>query len=74
MEAVCAKPSTFIEYCKTVIDELSADRTRDALPPTDFTKTTLSMHFYDSLVVFERGTHTKKSAPQIGIEPKTAER
>ena len=24
------------------------------------------MHFYDSVVVFERGTHTKKWAPQVG--------
>jgi hypothetical protein len=60
------KPSTFIEWCKSLIDELNADHTRGALPPTDFTKTTLSMHFYDSIAVFERGAHTKKWAPQIG--------
>jgi hypothetical protein len=24
------------------------------------------MHFYDSVVVFEKGSHTKKWAPQIG--------
>ena len=24
------------------------------------------MHFYDSVVVFERGRHLKKNAPQIG--------
>ena len=60
------KPSTFIELCKTLIDELNADHTREALPATEFTKTTLSMHFYDSIAVFEKGSHTKKWAPRIG--------
>lgn len=60
------KPSTFIELCKNLIDELNADHTRGARPPTEFTKSTLSMHFYDSVAVFERGTHTKKWAPRIG--------
>lgn len=60
------KPSTFIELSKNLIDELNADHTRGALPPTAFTKSTLSMHFYDSITVFERGTHTKKWAPQTG--------
>jgi SAM-dependent methyltransferase len=62
------RPSTFIELCKHLIDELNADHTRDAFPPTDFTKTTLSMHFYDSVAVFEKGSHTKKWAPKIGKE------
>jgi Methyltransferase domain len=60
------KPSTFIELSKNLIDELNADHTREALPPTEFSNSTLSMHFYDSIVVFERGAHTRKSAPQIG--------
>jgi hypothetical protein len=64
------RPSTFIERCKTLIDELNADHTREALSPTEFTKTTLSIHFYDSLVVFERGMHTKKWAPQTGEAPR----
>lgn len=62
------KPSTFIERCKSLIDELNADHARGALPPTEFTTTTLSIHFYDSLVVFERGRHTKKLALPIGTE------
>ncbi len=63
------KPSTFIELSKNLIDELNADHTLGALPPTEFTKSTLSMHFYDSMVVFERGAHTKKWAPQVGGSP-----
>jgi hypothetical protein len=60
------KPTTFIELSKNLLDELNADHSRGALVPTEFTQTTLSMHFYDSVVVFEKGLHTKKWAPQIG--------
>ncbi len=60
------KPTIFIELSKNLLDELNADHSRGALVPTEFTQTTLSMHFYDSVVVFEKGLHTKKWAPQIG--------
>jgi hypothetical protein len=60
------KPSTFIELCKDLIDELNADHSRGALPPTQFTNTTLAIHFYDSVAVFEHGTHTRKVAPEMG--------
>jgi len=59
-------PSTFMELSKNLIDELNADHTNGALPPTEFTKSTLSMHFYDSVAVFERGAHTRKWAPEMG--------
>ena len=49
------REGTFIELSKRLIDELNADWTRDALAPTDFTRSTLSMHLYDSLIAFERG-------------------
>jgi len=62
------RSGSFIELCKDLIDELNADWSRGALPPTDFTKSTASMHFYDSLAVFERGLHIKKYAPRIGKE------
>lgn len=45
------RAGTFIEVCKA---------------PTAFTQSTLSMHFYDSVVVFERGRHTSKLALEIG--------
>ena len=60
------REGTFIEICKGLIDELNADHTNGALPPTEFTKSTLSMHFYDSVAVFERGAHTRKWAPEMG--------
>jgi cephalosporin hydroxylase len=49
------KPGSFIETCKDLIDELNADYTRGMLPPTQFSTQTVSMHIYDSIVVFERG-------------------
>jgi hypothetical protein len=60
------KPDSFLERTKSLIDELNADWTRGDLPATLFTRTTLSMHIYDSMVVFERGRHTLKEAPRIG--------
>jgi len=60
------RESTFIELCKNLIDELNADHTRGALSPTEFTITTMGMHFYDGIVVFERGTYTKKYALLAG--------
>jgi hypothetical protein len=60
------KEGSFVELSKELIDELNADWTRGELLPTDFTRSTLSMHFYDSLIVFERGSHVKKHAPRIG--------
>ncbi len=58
------REGSFIGVCKELIDELNADWSRNELPPTEFTKSTLSMHFYDSLAVFERGRHVKKHAPR----------
>ena len=60
------KQSTCIELSTHLIDELNADYTRGALSPTAFTRTTQSIHFYDGIVVFERGTRTLKALLQIG--------
>jgi len=65
-EGGLGKSTTFIEICKNLIDELNADHSRGAFPPTEFTKSTMGMHFYDSVVVFERGAYTKKSDPMRG--------
>ncbi len=51
---------SFIELAKELVDELNADWTRGELAPTGFTRSTLSMHFYDSMVIFERGRHLEK--------------
>jgi hypothetical protein len=66
------RKGSFIETCKDLIDELNADHARGALEPSEFTRSTLSMHVYDSVVVFEKGRHTAKHAPPIGrVSPKT---
>jgi hypothetical protein len=50
------RPGTFIEYCKGLIDQLTAWHSREAGFAADaFTRSTRAMHFYDSVVVFERG-------------------
>ncbi len=61
------RDGTFIELSKALIDELNADHSRGVLPPTEFTRSTQSIHFYDSVVVFERGWTTAKAAPKTGI-------
>lgn len=48
-------PDSFINRCKGLIDELNADHTKGELAPTEFTRTTDSISFYDSMVVFEKG-------------------
>jgi glycosyltransferase involved in cell wall biosynthesis len=60
------KPDTFIEKTKKLIDQLNADHTRGALTPNDFTQKTSSIHFYDSVIVFEKQRLQKKSALSIG--------
>ncbi|PRD58420.1 class I SAM-dependent methyltransferase [Phyllobacterium myrsinacearum] len=60
------RPGSFIEHCKDMIDELNAEHTRGAVPESDFSRGTLSMHFYDSCAVFEKGRTGEKFAPQIG--------
>ena len=59
-------PVNFLSDCKRLIDELNAEHTRGAVSVSEFSRTTLSMHFYDSVVIFERGRHLTKHAPQIG--------
>jgi SAM-dependent methyltransferase len=62
------REGSFIEVTKGLIDELNADHAGDALAPTEFTRSTMSIHFYDSMCVFERGRHLTKGAPQIGAD------
>jgi len=54
------EPRSFIERCKGLVDELHADYC--GAQATAFSRETLSVHFYDSVVVFERGRHIKKQA------------
>jgi len=65
-EGGLGRPGSFIETCKGLIDELNADHARGALDPTPFTHSTMSIHFYDRIVVFEKRRHTVKQSIKIG--------
>lgn len=63
------KKGSFIEYTKKLIDQLNAWHSKDpsALCVDDFTKSTKSMHFYDSMIVFEKGTIPPPSHRMTGF-------
>ena len=51
---------TFMQFAKHKIDQLNAWHSKtEELQVDEFTRTTDSIHFYDSIVVFERGKRTK---------------
>lgn len=55
------RPRTFIERSKELIDEMNAWHARDAevLPVSEFTRSAASMHYYDSVLVIEKGVVTQ---------------
>ena len=59
-------PHSFINRCKGLIDELNADHTKGAIAPSEFTRTTESISFYDSIVVFEKGNIFQKNSFRTG--------
>jgi hypothetical protein len=65
---LCA-PGSFIERAKSLVDSLNADHARGAIAPDAFTRQTLSISFYDSMVVFEKGVVPRKTAPESGALP-----
>jgi limonene-1,2-epoxide hydrolase len=52
-------PLSFMDFSKRLVDELNAWHSRDphSFVPGAFTRQTRSMHFYDSVVVVEKGEH-----------------
>jgi hypothetical protein len=61
------RPGTFMEYAKGLTDQLNAWHSREeGFDVDEFTRTTRSMHFYDSIVVFERGTVVEPHAEKTG--------
>lgn len=47
--------ASFIEKCKHLVDKLNTEHTRGLLKEDEFSQSTLSMHFYNSMVAFEKG-------------------
>ena len=63
------KPNTFIEYTKNLIDDLHAyhSETKE-LEVSWFTENTTGIHYYDSIVVFDKKKREKPSAKTVGIK------
>lgn len=66
---------SFMDFAKHLVDELNAWHSRDphSFQPGAFTTATRSMHFYDSVVVIEKGAHPRpverqSGAPSFDIE------
>lgn len=55
-----------MEYAKALTDKINAWHSKGALEVDDFTRTTPSMHFYDSIVVFEKDAVTKPKSLRSG--------
>ena len=63
------QPQTFIERVKPLIDSLHAFHSADPqFAPNEFTRTTDSIHFYDSLVVIEKRVRVKPEVATFGTE------
>jgi hypothetical protein len=61
------KPGTFMEYAKDLVDQLNAWHSEvDDFQVDDFTRSTNSMHFYDSVVVFEKGEQVRPENRKTG--------
>lgn len=73
-EGGLGRTGSFVELCKHLLDELNADWTAGALPATEFTRSTVSMHFYDSVAVFERGKMPSKEALRVPAPEKVCRR
>ncbi|MFV8816342.1 CmcI family methyltransferase [Haliea sp. E17] len=56
------REGTFMEFTKHKLDELNAVHTREALPVTEFTRSTDYIACYDSVVVFERRPQGRRRA------------
>jgi len=64
----CQREGTFIEFSKGLIDQLHAFHSREASNPlTEFTQSTHSMHFYDSILVIEKGKRNPPVDRKTGI-------
>ena len=59
--------NTFIEYSKLLVDQLNAYYSeQSSLKINDITRTTNSIHFYDSIVVFEKKIMIPPSSKMMG--------
>lgn len=68
------RSGTFWEFAKRLSDQLNAWHSRqEDFKVNRFTRTTRSMHFYDSVIVFERGRVRRPTKKQVGDVALSAE-
>ncbi len=66
------RKQSFIEYSKNLIDQLHAyHSTQSSLKVNDFTRQVKSIHYYDSILVIEKGKHDKPEHVKTGINSHT---
>lgn len=62
------RSKSFMEYSKTLIDQLNSTHSKGTVPTTNFTQSTDSVSYYDSMVVFEkRPQGVRKHVVTIGM-------
>jgi 23S rRNA U2552 (ribose-2'-O)-methylase RlmE/FtsJ len=62
------RKGTFVEFAKNLIDKLNAFHSEENnLQVDSFTKSAKSIHYYDSIVVIEKGIITKPSSKMTGV-------
>lgn len=61
------EPTSFMEYAKSLTDQLNAWHSKQPdFQVDEFTRTTQSMHWYDSIIVFERGARVRPRTRKTG--------
>lgn len=62
------RDGTFVEYLKDIVDDLNAWHTKDeqAFAPNENTRRITGMHFYDSIVVLDKGLVSAPVAKKTG--------
>lgn len=66
---------TFIEYSKNFIDAINAYHSvQKSLQPDEFTKSVDSLHYYDSILVIEKGIRDKPFSRRTGTPSFVAEK
>jgi SAM-dependent methyltransferase len=60
------REGSFMEFVKDKLDEINAVHSREALPVTEFTRSTDYIACYDSIVAFERRAQGSRQAPITG--------
>lgn len=62
-------PKSFIEYSKDLVDKLNAWHSREPkrLAVDDFTRSARSIHYYDSVLVIEKGAVSPPASRKTGV-------